>query len=135
MEMMRGASKLPSAESVSAPSSAFPFACSNCGHKPTPQEVLEHHGDCAKCGDTVIAYTVDSAECIIKGIADTQRLDYLAALLQHCPHAELIFCDEPDADEPLGWTIRIEGCEKSEVTAPTFRECIDKEILDAQSKG
>lgn len=41
-----------------------PFECKNCGYKPTAQEVLVHHGDCAKCGDTVIIYTVDAAECI-----------------------------------------------------------------------
>jgi len=42
-----------------------PFECDNCGHRPMPQEVIEYKGDCAKCKDTVIAYTVDAAECII----------------------------------------------------------------------
>lgn len=43
---------------------ATPFACDNCGHKPNAQEVLDHHGDCAKCGDTLRAFTVDAAESI-----------------------------------------------------------------------
>lgn len=53
-----------------ATSSLFPFECENCGHKPTPQEVLDHHGDCAKCRDTVITYTVDAAECIVRLMAN-----------------------------------------------------------------
>jgi hypothetical protein len=43
----------------------FPFQCENCGNKPTPSEVVEHNGSCAICGDSVIAYTVDTAEYII----------------------------------------------------------------------
>lgn len=55
--------------------SPSPFECENCGHKPTAKEVLDHHGDCAKCGDTVITYTVDAAECILRlsPIAPAQR--------------------------------------------------------------
>jgi hypothetical protein len=43
----------------------FPFACDNCGNKPTPQQVVDHHGDCEICGDTIITYTVDAAELLI----------------------------------------------------------------------
>lgn len=43
-----------------------PFECDNCGHKPAPQNVVKNHGDCEKCGDTVICYTVDAAECIAR---------------------------------------------------------------------
>lgn len=68
-------------------------------------------------------------------ITDTHRLDYIAALLEHCPHAEIFHNDDKDVDEPIGWTIRVVGCEKSEITAPTFRECIDAEILAAQAQG
>lgn len=68
-------------------------------------------------------------------ITDTQRIDYLAALLEHCPHAEVFHNGDKHSDEPLGWTIRVVGCDKSEVTAPTFRECIDAEILAAQAAG
>jgi len=53
-----------------ATGSPSPFECENCGQKPTAQEVLDHHGDCAKCGDTVIAYTVDAAECIVRLMAN-----------------------------------------------------------------
>lgn len=42
----------------------YPFECENCGHKPTAQSVIVHHGDCEKCRDTVITYSVDSAQCI-----------------------------------------------------------------------
>jgi len=58
-----------------ADGSPFPFECENCGHKPTPQEVLDHHGDCAKCRDTVIAYTVDAAECILRLMANPKLSD------------------------------------------------------------
>jgi hypothetical protein len=44
----------------------FPFECLNCGNKPTPTQVLEHGGDCECCGDTIIAYTIDTAEYIAK---------------------------------------------------------------------
>lgn len=54
------------------PGSPYPFQCTNCGHKPTPQEVIDHGGDCAKCKDTVIAYTVDAAECILRLMANTE---------------------------------------------------------------
>lgn len=62
----------PKSEATFAASdgSPFPFECENCGHKPTPQEVLNHHGDCDKCGDTVITYTVDAAECIVRLMAN-----------------------------------------------------------------
>lgn len=42
----------------------FPFECENCGYKPTAKEVVKHKGDCPKCRDTVITYTVDAAELI-----------------------------------------------------------------------
>lgn len=51
---------------ISPALSAFPFECENCGHKPTAQQVIDSHGDCEKCGDTVITYTVDAAELILR---------------------------------------------------------------------
>jgi hypothetical protein len=42
----------------------IPFDCDNCGYKPSPPEVLANKGTCPKCGDAIIAYTVDAAECI-----------------------------------------------------------------------
>lgn len=44
----------------------FPFECLNCGNNPTPQDVIKHKGSCEICNDSVIAYTVDTAEYIIK---------------------------------------------------------------------
>jgi len=70
----------PTPDSLGAATgSPFPFECENCGHKPTPQEVLDHHGDCAKCRDTVITYTVDAAECIVR-LIDRQKT-LMAALV------------------------------------------------------
>ena len=43
----------------------FPFECDNCGNKPTPSQVIDNHGQCEICGDTIIAYTVDTAEYIV----------------------------------------------------------------------
>jgi hypothetical protein len=43
----------------------FPFECDNCGNKPTPQQVIDYNGQCEICGDSIIAYTVDTAEFII----------------------------------------------------------------------
>lgn len=63
---------------------------------------------------------------------DTQQLNYLSDLLTHCPDTKLSFNDNPDVEEPIGFTIRVQGCETSEVTAPTLRECLDKEIGCAQ---
>jgi hypothetical protein len=66
-------------------------------------------------------------------ITDTQRIDYLAALLENCPHAEIIHNDDPAAEEFVGWTIRVEGCQTSVTHGKTIRECIDREILKAQA--
>lgn len=72
--------------------SPFPFQCENCGHKPTAQEVLDHHGDCAKCRDTVITYTVDAAACIVSQghrpatehhIANARRITDILGDLKH----------------------------------------------------
>jgi len=60
----------------------FPFECDNCGNKPTPQEVIAHNGECAICGDSIIAYTMDTAECIIKLIAETRCLDLSKKLIE-----------------------------------------------------
>jgi len=46
-------------------SKEFPFACENCGNKPTPEKVITFDGACEICGASVIAYTIDTAECII----------------------------------------------------------------------
>lgn len=47
-------------------SKGFPFECLNCGNKPTPQSVVELGGDCEICGDSVVAYTVDTAQWILE---------------------------------------------------------------------
>ena len=43
----------------------FPFQCENCGNKPTPQQVVDHDGDCEFCGDTIITFTIDTAEILL----------------------------------------------------------------------
>jgi hypothetical protein len=61
--------------------SPFPFECENCGHKPTPQEVIDHHGDCSKCRDTVSTYTVDAAEYILaSAISAARECDGMACI-------------------------------------------------------
>ena len=47
----------------------WPFQCENCGHKPTPQDVVKHGGECEKCKDVVVAYTVDTAEVLLAMMA------------------------------------------------------------------
>ena len=49
----------------------LPFECENCGFKPTAQEVLDHNAACPRCRDSVIAYTIDTAEYILKQRART----------------------------------------------------------------
>ena len=43
----------------------YPFECTNCGNKPTPRQVIQYDGDCEICGDTIVAYVIDTAEMII----------------------------------------------------------------------
>ncbi len=76
-----------------------------------------------------------NSRALEKTINDTHRLDHLASLIEHCPHVEIAFNDDPEDEQlRLGWTIIVEGCERSEINAPVFRECIDKEIM-AASRG
>ena len=42
----------------------LPFACNNCGQKPTLEDVLKHGAECQVCGDDVITYTLDAAKLI-----------------------------------------------------------------------
>ena len=44
----------------------YPFECLNCGNKPIPQDVVKTGGECEICRDSIIAYTVDTAEYILK---------------------------------------------------------------------
>ena len=48
-----------------------PFACDNCGAKPTAEDVIRLNGNCDVCGDEIIAYTIDTAELILKLKANT----------------------------------------------------------------
>jgi len=47
------------------PSKEYPFVCTNCGSKPTPEQVVDNHGDCKVCGDSIVAHTIDVAEYIL----------------------------------------------------------------------
>jgi len=69
----------------------------------------------------------------MKNITDTERVNYLIDLFENCSCAEIIYNDDPDRTEHIGWTIRVHGCEVSEVTAETLRHCLDKEIVAAQN--
>ena len=52
----------------------FPFECENCGSKPIPQDMIDHQGSCSICGDSVIAYTIDTADFILKQETREARL-------------------------------------------------------------
>lgn len=68
--------------------------------------------------------------------SDAARLKHLEELFLHCPHAEIFHCDDPDMDEPIGWTMRITGCETLEITASTFVGLIDLSIsIDEQERA
>lgn len=51
-------------------------------------------------------------------------LVWLEQLYKACPHAEIIYNDDPDAAEPVGYTLRIESCSRMNVTAPTLTGAI-----------
>lgn len=57
--------------------------------------------------------------------SDAERLAWLAELIQHCPHAEIIYNDDEDDEDPVGFTIRVESCSRMELTAPTLQQAID----------
>jgi transcription initiation factor IIE alpha subunit len=42
-----------------------PFACNNCGAKPTAEDVVRLNGNCDVCGDEIIACTIDTAKLIL----------------------------------------------------------------------
>ena len=44
----------------------LPFACNNCGAKPTAEDVVRLNGDCDVCGDKIITYTIDTACLLIR---------------------------------------------------------------------
>lgn len=74
----------------------------------------------------VIANTLKVPEMALR---DAERIEYLAKLIRNCPHAQITFCDDPACEEgAVGFMIRVEGCETSEVCALTLRECIDKDM-------
>ena len=86
----------------------FPFECVNCGHKPTPQQVINHYGDCEKCGDTVMAFTVDTAEYIIQNVVDPKNSGRVLTCV-YCGH------EYPQATPTWGnqvLTDHIKVCEK-----------------------
>lgn len=52
----------------------LPFECTNCGTKPTSEDVVRLGGICEVCNDTIIAYTIDTAELLIKLKAEIVQL-------------------------------------------------------------
>jgi len=44
----------------------LPFECENCGNKPTAEDVVKFKGACELCGESIVAYSVDTAELILK---------------------------------------------------------------------
>lgn len=52
------------------------------------------------------------------------RLVWLEAMFKACPHAEIVYNDDPVDDNPVGFTILVQGCTRMEVTAPTLADAI-----------
>lgn len=75
-----------------------PFECENCGHKPTAYKVVELRATCEKCGDSVITYTVDAAECIAQLHDRVFELEHALALASK--HANFSQCD-PEVEEAV----------------------------------
>lgn len=74
------------------------------------------------------------------GPTDTSRLNSLEAMLAACPHAIITFNDDDDRHDadgpvPLGYSIRIDGCEPLSVAAPTLREALDAVNEHPDSEG
>ena len=61
-------------------------------------------------------------------ITDADRINALENLLTNCPHAQLRFNADEDADERVGFTVRVEGCQRTEFTAPSLREALDWQV-------
>lgn len=54
-----------------------PFACVNCGNRPTLDEVISGDCVCQLCGDAVIAYTLDTALMLKRLIASSKPAGYI----------------------------------------------------------
>jgi hypothetical protein len=57
---------------------------------------------------------------------DAQRLNGLESLIKACPHSVITYNDDPDMDEPIGYSISIDGCEPVEFVADNLRAAIDE---------
>ena len=61
----------------------LPFACNNCGRKPTLEDVLAHGMNCQLCGDEVFAYTEDTARLIAQLTAAKELAERQFDVLLH----------------------------------------------------
>lgn len=62
--------------------------------------------------------------------ADARRIDGLQEMIRACPHSVITFNDDEDVEDdhgpvPVGFSIRIDGCEPLEAAADNLRATID----------
>jgi len=55
----------------------------------------------------------------IAALRDSERIDHLEKLIRHCPHTFFYWNDDKDAEEPVGFSISVEGCERTQVAVLT----------------
>lgn len=95
--------------------------------------VERDEGECIECGGYMhIPFGYEPTErCSHCWQKDSERLSWLAELFEHCPHAVISYNEDPDADEPVGWSIFVSGCLPLEVVADSFRGAIDAGIAES----
>lgn len=76
---------------------------------------------------------LDEAEsALAEARKDSAIVDHLERLIKACPHTRFHWTDDADEEMPLGFSVTIEGCETSQVSGTTFRECMQAEMaIDA----
>ena len=105
----------------------LPFACENCGNKPTTEDVLLHDVVCTICGETILAYTLDTALTLHK--YETERDEAIKALGEE---ARLRGKAEFDRDE---WKRLADWPDSSRIEAERKRaEKAETELADALAR-
>jgi hypothetical protein len=69
---------------------SWPFECDNCGHRPTPQEVVDLRASCKKCDDIIRAYTIDTAEVILD-LLPKEKAKNIVKVTVHHYQASLVY--------------------------------------------
>jgi ribosomal protein S27E len=80
----------------------YPFACNNCGNRPTPLQVIEHQGNCEICGDAIVAYAVDTAKYILSNEAPKELGDNEERVSLDYPCSSHLWVDVVARDGTVG---------------------------------